>query len=228
MEPEEDPFLTPDPPPETATTAAIIETGPAGKTPRPSAFIGYLLGKAQQDSPKDADRQALAELRGILRGSPGDYLRAARHVAPFLGDRASNDDRWFYLVGGLLALHPRHIRPNTGERVGPSLGVALGKLRTEASGGSADSRFLALLNTPAPALGKALRQSVALLAQAGVGLDYTRLLYDLTRWEDPERRVQKQWARDYFRADFSKAGASGATTAIPDDNDSTDDESETE
>lgn len=223
----EDPFLTPDPPPETATTATtdIIESA---KHPRPAAFIGYLLGKAQQDSPKDADRQALAELRGILRGAPGDYLRAARHVAPFLGDRVSSDDRWFYLVGGLLALHPRHIRPNAGERVGPSLGVALGKLRSD-KGGSADSRFLALLNTPAPSLGKALRQSVALLAQAGVGLDYTRLLYDLTRWEDPERRVQKQWARDYFRADFGAKAKGGATAdADSDDNDSTDDESETE
>lgn len=156
------------------------------KEVRPNAFVGSLLHLAQEQ-----DREALAHLRGMVRGSTADMLRAARYVAPFLGDVSYPSDRWFYVVGGLFAYHPMHIPE------GPTLGGALARARGDR--GSMDSRVLALLGTSEEALQKPLFQAVSLLSAGGQGLDYFRLLKDLCAWGRPDSYVQKRWARDYFR-----------------------------
>jgi CRISPR system Cascade subunit CasB len=43
-----------------------------------------------------------------------------------------------------------------------------------------------------------LRQCVKLAASAEVGIHWALLLDDLTRWQYPEKRVQKRWARSYY------------------------------
>lgn len=156
---------------------------------RPDAFIGSLLHMAQEQ-----DREALAHLRGMVRGSSADMLRAARYVAPYLGDRSYPSDHWYYVTGGLFAYHPTHV-PH-----GPSLGGALAKVKGER--GSMDRRILALLGTTEAALQKPLFQAISLLSAGGQGLDYFRLLRDLCNWGHPEQFVQKGWARDYFRNSF--------------------------
>lgn len=153
---------------------------------RPKAFVGSLLHLAQEQ-----DREALAHLRGMVRGSTADMLRAARYVAPYLGDASYPSDRWYYVLGGLFAYHPMHVQD------GPSLGGALAKVRGDR--GSMDRRMLALLGTAEDALQKPLFQAVSLLSAGGQGLDYFRLLRDLCAWGHPDSFVQKRWARDYFR-----------------------------
>jgi CRISPR system Cascade subunit CasB len=199
--------------PTTTEANSPQESAPAPDTPkfaRPGAFIAYLMKLLSENDPTRTDRQALAELRGVLRGTTADYLRAARHVAPFLGDEPGDNDRWFYEVGALLALHPKHTRPTGKQKYGPSLGAALGELRGDS--GSMDSRVLALLGTPADALRKPLRQMISLLEQGRVGLDYARLLNDLSHWNHPDDWVQKKWARDYFRSGNADAAAPDAET----------------
>lgn len=156
------------------------------KDPRPTAFVGSLLHLVREQ-----DREALAHLRGMVRGSTADLLRAARYVAPYLGDREYPSDRWYYVVGGLFAYHPMHASD------GPSLGGALAKIRGDR--GSMDRRVLALLGTDETSLQKPLFQAVSLLSAAGQGLDYFRLLKDVCAWGHPDSYVQKRWARDYFR-----------------------------
>lgn len=163
-----------------------MEAEVSGKEPRPTAFVGSLLHLAREQ-----DREALAQLRGMVRGSTADVLRAARYVAPYLGDVSYPSDQWYYVVGGLFAYHPVHVAD------GPSLGGALGALRGER--GSMDRRVLALLGTSEVALRKPLFQAVSLLGATGQGLDYFRLLRDLCAWGHPDSYVQKRWARDYFR-----------------------------
>ena len=124
-----------------------MEEAVSEKLPRPEKFVGSLL---QLD--RDQNREALAHLRGYVRGTTGDQLRAAKYVAPFLGETSYPSDRWFYTVGGLFAYHPAH----TDQPV--SLGKALGRLRGES--GSMDQRFLALLGTSEDALDKPLFQAV--------------------------------------------------------------------
>ena len=43
-----------------------------------------------------------------------------------------------------------------------------------------------------------LRQTVKLANGHEVGVDWLQLLKDLERWQYPEKRVQKAWARSYF------------------------------
>lgn len=203
-------------PPESA------DSKPPPQSAQPGAFIAYLMRVLSEDNAAQVDRQALAELRGVLRGTPADYLRGARHVAPYLGDEPHPNDRWFYLVGGLLALHPRHVRATGDDKYGPSLGKAMGGLRGES--GSMDNRVLALLNTPADSLAKPLRQIVSLLAQGGIGLDYARLLRDLSAWDHEDRWVQKQWARDYFRSGAATDTTPANDTSNDDSTDDTEDE----
>lgn len=156
------------------------------KQQRPHAFVGSLLHLAQEQ-----DREALAHLRGMVRGSTADMLRAARYVAPYLGDVSFPSDQWYYVVGGLFAYHPMHV-PN-----GPTLGGALARVRGDRGG--MDGRVLALLGTDESSLQKPLFQAVSLLSAGNQGLDYFRLLDDLCAWGHPDSYVQKRWARDYFR-----------------------------
>jgi CRISPR system Cascade subunit CasB len=179
------------------------------KKQRRSAFVRELKRLASTDNLQRTDRQALAELRGCLRGTPADHLRASRYVAPHLGERASSDDTFFYLLAGLFAFHPD-------DKKGVSFGQAFGALRE--TSGSMDARFLALLNTRTDALPATLRRVHALLKSKGIGLDYLRLLEDLCLWSHPESYVQKQWARDYFR--------SGAVADVPAATDDVTNESE--
>lgn len=174
-----------------------MEILPAEKEPRPDAFVGMLI-----QLEKNQDREALAHLRGYVRGTTGDTLRAARYVAPFLGENAFPSDRWFYTVGGLFAYHPAH----TDQQV--SLGAAFRRLRE--TSGSRDQRFLALVGTAPDALDKPLFQTISLLRAHGIPLNYFRLLRDLLRWGHDENYVQKNWARDYFRS--AASGADSTTT----------------
>ncbi|GGP82407.1 type I-E CRISPR-associated protein Cse2/CasB [Streptomyces melanogenes] len=57
-----------------------------------------------------------------------------------------------------------------------------------------------------------LYRLVPLLAQAGIGLDYTRLMYDLTAWESPAQdRVLRSWGLQYTQP----AAAGDDTDAAP-------------
>jgi CRISPR type I-E-associated protein CasB/Cse2 len=153
-------------------------------------FIEWLLQQIAPSDPTKTNRQMAAELRGILRGTSSDYYRAAKYITPFLGEKESKQDQWFYLVAGLLASHPK-------QQEGISLGKALRELRADS--GSLDNRFLSLLNTPSESLASALRQAISLLAQKGQSLDYALLLRDLSYWDSDDNWVQKSLARDYFR-----------------------------
>jgi CRISPR system Cascade subunit CasB len=172
----------------------------AEKEPRPDAFVGMLI-----QLEKNQDREALAHLRGYVRGTTGDALRASRYVAPFLGDTPFPSDRWFYTVGGLFAYHLMH----TDQPI--SLGAAFRQLRE--TSGSMDQRFLALVGTAPDALARPLFQAISLLRAHGVALNYFRLLKDLQRWGHDENYVQKNWARDYFRSVKTDSDTSESETS---------------
>jgi CRISPR system Cascade subunit CasB len=55
-----------------------------------------------------------------------------------------------------------------------------------------------------------LRQMVKLLASKEIGVDWAQLLVDLSEWSQPDKRVQKKWARSFFgpASSFDKASTS--------------------
>ena len=50
-----------------------------------------------------------------------------------------------------------------------------------------------------------LRQAVKLAAAAGVGINWQKLVEDLSFWSYPDRRARKRWARSYYGDQDSKA-----------------------
>ncbi|MDR7556563.1 MAG: type I-E CRISPR-associated protein Cse2/CasB [Armatimonadota bacterium] len=151
-------------------------------------FVAYL-----EDLRKD--RGAMAALRRILAFNPGEWgdARAYRYVEPFVQD----EDGWrwqaYYLVAGLYALHP------DGEK--PSLAEAVSQVwQEEDRPPSLEGRFLALLDADSDQLPDRLRRVVAYLKSKRKGVNYQRLLEDLLGWFSPDRRVQRRWAREFYRS----------------------------
>lgn len=171
--------------------------------PNQEKFIGYLLGLAREGR---ENRGALAELRSGLGKKPGEMSRVHRHVVPFLPEKGDWQDRWYYLTATLFGSHPMHrdsVVHETGGRktweymtVGNSFGrVWRERERPE----SIEARFIALLNADADDLADHLRHVISLLRAHDKPIDWRRLFSDLLRWDDQERKVQKSWARDFYR-----------------------------
>lgn len=150
-------------------------------------FVGYLRSLA---TPGNENRGALADLRSGLGRQPGEAPRMHRHVVPFLGDRRSASDRWFYVAGAIFGANPDH-------QQGSSPGESFRKLRQNGSE-SIEGRFVAILGSHPDDLIKHLAHVTGLLKSSGVGIDFYRLVWDLVKWESPDHEVQDRWARDFY------------------------------
>lgn len=163
-------------------------------------FIEYLLRLAG----KQGDRGAMATLRHSLAFAPGCYPPAYPYVEPFVGnERSVRDARRLALYGvaGLFARHPEHRPQSFASAFGELLRrhVSAGK----GNGESVEKRFIALLGADPENVLDYLRQAISLLAATELGLDYARLLDDLSHWMRPEGdrdRLRQIWARDFYRA----------------------------
>ena len=174
-----------------------------------------------------AARKALADMRRAARDSLNgnyDIGRVAPHIGEYLSDSITPDDEWLSVVGALYALSYANV-PQTNE---VSLGKALRRLRnTDKGNDSLEARFMALLNSREENLPGHLRQAIALLdaAQKGIGLDWKLLWQDMQWWSRAERKIQKQWLRDFYRADKRETAPvvnDNTTPEIEGDNDDED------
>lgn len=157
---------------------------------RAKGLVNELLRLARTADERSASRAALAELRHAVHAP----LRAAPYVAPFLGpdmqqDEKRDDERWFYVVASLFAIHRKH-------QGGISLGKAFRRIK-DVSGGM-ETRFLQLLSSDGARLESLLRPTIALLDAHDVPLDWHRLLDDLRDWSRDDKRRQHQLARDFY------------------------------
>lgn len=162
-------------------------------------FVNYL------QTLKNRDRGALATLRHSLAFAPGSYPKAFPYVERFVGNEIHERDARrlaLYTAAGLYARHP--------EQHEQSFATALGELMRRRDSGSIEQRFIALLSADPENVADYLRQAASLLAAEGIGLDYSRLLNDLSRWmnssSDPAERdrLRQRWARDFYRAAQAK------------------------
>ncbi|MCY1273393.1 CRISPR type I-E/ECOLI-associated protein CasB/Cse2 [compost metagenome] len=154
---------------------------------------------------RESDRGALAGLRRSLGFAPGSYPPAYPYVERFAAAEWHAQDARrlaLYLVAGLYALNPRH--------ADGSLASSLGELMRKNESASIEQRFIALLSADAENLSVYLRQVVSLLASTESGLDYARLLNDLSRLLDPRLdpdwrdAIRQRWARDFYRVLVSR------------------------
>ena len=164
-------------------------------------FLGRLAGLSRGD---------LATLRREAGNTLGESRRALglfyRMLPPSLA--SGRHEEVCFLVATLFALNDR---PHSGD-----FGTTMRDVRAARGGGPRlegenegpiDRRMRVLLDSDFERVGGRagggelayrLRQCVSLARSAEVGVDWGQLLDDLTRWDLPERRVQKRWARSYY------------------------------
>lgn len=147
-------------------------------------------------------RAGLAALRVGLRSQNGVCLDVMPHVSPYLTERETDNDRWFFAVATLFALHPLD-QPRR-----ESLGGAFAQLRKDSD--SIEKRFQLLLACDEENLWEQLVQIVSLLKSKNVPVNWFRLLNDLTQnnWDNPERPLQLRWARDFYKPAANPAAQS--------------------
>lgn len=168
---------------------------------RDERFITWLIGLAedgQERSGKNSakNRAILAALRRGLGKTPGGVLEMYPHLMQFLKPTEEQLLENFALIASLFAMHP--------DKGGKgNLGSTLAEVRkaAELSGAGASSierRFVALLNAHREDLPKHLRQVISLAKSRDVSIDWLQLLHDIRYWNNPDRIVQRRWAREFW------------------------------
>lgn len=135
------------------------------------------------------DRAALAKLRRGL-GKKGGTPEMYPYVVPFLPRNDDKDNEQYFLIASLFAMHPAPA----------SRGFSMGKVFRAMSEGSSsvEKRFTNLLSVDIGDITGHLRQAVSLAKSKGVAVDYHQLIHDLKHWNRRDRRVQLNWARDFW------------------------------
>ena len=141
------------------------------------------------------DARVRAVLRRSLAFDPGAFPAAYPYIEPFLKEE---DSPWrrrvHYLVAALWASHWKAGR----DGVSQPIGKAAARHQLATGSASTERRFIALLDADADELPYRLRQMVALLKDQAI--DFSALLADLLRWQSPDKRIQNQWARQFYRS----------------------------
>lgn len=177
-----------------------------------SAFVGHLLTLYHRAEKGDSEaRASLARLRRGAGREPGASPETLAEILPHLRADASPQDyagerRVYFLIGSLFALHPAHSSDYR------NLGTTLRELGDNPS---AVQRFMRLLVARWEQLPDLLRQVVSLAAghNPPVPINYFQLGRDLLDWDHPQRRVQLDWAREYWPPQSRSASAPQAATA---------------
>lgn len=148
-----------------------------------AAFIG-MLRKLKNDA------GAMATLRRGLAHEPGEYVPAFPYVAPFVAEESN--ELPFFLTASLFAAHPEESEKG-------DFGLAFKTMANLA--GASDSielRFKALLQCRGEELRIHLRSAISMLASKSIPVNYNELFRAIHYWENPEKFIQKQWAKSYW------------------------------
>lgn len=147
------------------------------------------------------DRAALAALRRGLGKAPGEAMEAYRYVARFAARcKYPSQEESLYHVATLFGLYPSDSRSGN-DSMTTNLGASLRELKGKLDSGGVERRFVALLNSHRDELADHLRQIISLLKSKDVTINWLRLLVDINRWDNDDRRVQREWAKAYWRDD---------------------------
>lgn len=143
--------------------------------------------------------------RAILRRNAGENLATSRKATSIfyrlLSPGSRIHEEVYFLAATLYGLNPGSF---TGD-----FGQTMKAVKVASSKDSLDTRMKILLDCDLDwadkrlqgggELGFRLRQAVKLAASKQIGVDWVKLIWHLNQWRNPNRWVQKQWARSYFQ-----------------------------
>jgi len=156
-------------------------------------FVKYL-----QDLQEKENKAALAYLRhgsGKSYG-PTDMLP---YVAPFLPEDRPWEYPAYFLTASLFALHPAYTEEPY-HNMGRVFHLLAEKQTAKEATQSLQRRFTALLDADQRDIAHHLRQviSEAKSAKSVIKINYRQLLLDLLGWGNPNKTVQRHWAKSFF------------------------------
>lgn len=179
---------------------------------------GVLPGKApQKEDPRlERAREFVEEVQKLkekdrgrfasLKRNAGNTLTESRNAVWFYGllnrFAGERDPEIYFLVATLIPLNKETLRGDFGE--------SLRRLEKETGAPTLEKRFGVLLdadftrsggNAEGGELAFRLRQTTKLLASKGVGVNWPQLLLDLLDWDKVGKRVQKRWAKGFYRSE---------------------------
>lgn len=160
----------------------------------PQWAIDLVEELSQFARPENPNRAVLAHLRrGIDHGLDYPLARIGWLFQRVPESREEILLRSAILAAGLFAW----VKGDCPHILGVNFGAAFGSGPLEHKQ-QREKRFIDLLDTDVKELAYKLRQAVTLIARDGVGLDWVRLIKHLRYWDDPDRRVQIEWARGFW------------------------------
>ena len=170
-----------------------MTTNSSGNVPR---LITYLIGLQNSN-----DRASLAALRRGLGKPSGTVPEMYPHVEPNIPAQRSREyEEAAYLVASLFGSHPMNLSSVPDRLWETNFGSSYRKLRNISNNpDSIERRFSELLTKEPEALHEHLRHSMSLLKGSSIPIDWTQLIRDLTRWRNPDKRVQRSWARSFWQ-----------------------------
>lgn len=144
---------------------------------------------------EEGDSATLAQLRRSLAFEPGTYVYAFPFVERFTVGLSPERRKLYFLIAGLLALHPES---NKNPR--EDFGRTLQRLYLEQDKSpSTERRFLALLEADDDQLPQHLRQLLNLLKAKGLTVNWERLLQDLINRQYHPEETKRRWAQSFYR-----------------------------
>lgn len=164
-----------------------------------SGFIEWL------EALNDKDTRMRAVLRRSLAFDPGQHVPSYPYIEPFVKDEGNSWRRkMFYLVASLWAGHWREGRTGAPMPIGKACAAfdserrkTMTKDDTQKANSATEKRFVALLDSDSDQMPHRLRQMIALLNDQPI--DFDHLLSGLLYWNDDKKRIQNDWARDFYR-----------------------------
>ncbi|MFC5666288.1 type I-E CRISPR-associated protein Cse2/CasB [Kitasatospora misakiensis] len=170
----------------------MTTTTPSPRRTRAAKFVDHIAHAIATDR---AAHRALASGLGPWRDQqPPSPMH--EYVAPWLPPNLHpNRQRAYYTVAALMS---SATRSGTGSRT--SLGTALGHASTHMSPATTKHQLNRLVRPNPDGPYEDLRGAVRLTDNAGVALDWARLLTELDSWYFDGPRTCTTWQQDYFRA----------------------------
>ena len=148
---------------------------------------------------KNPERAVLAEMRRGLGDFPNLSPYMHRHVRPRIPQRIGEWGKFtYYLTAALFAAHQIHTDKGN---LGAHFHELLNPQNADANQ-PIERRFTYLLAAHPQDLHFHLRQSIAFLRSKDIAVNWVQLMWDISKWNDPDERpkVQESWAGRFWQA----------------------------
>lgn len=144
------------------------------------------------------DNGAKADFKRAISNEPKHIRAIYPFVLPYISNISEWEQRHIWIpVACLSVYYQQPIRETEKQR---NFGYSCRGLATATNSEGADRRFRALLDLALTDIPSPLTALVRQMKSKGIGIDYPKLLADLSKWENPNQYVQDLWARAFWGA----------------------------